>query len=99
MEAKAYVLNCYLEQGDYAFLPEGMLDELVTKILALDEAYMEQTGVNEGAEYDDDAAEAALCTQLKEAFPDFQMYLQRFTEDYLDFHEEYLESIGAIEWE
>ncbi|MDL2235728.1 hypothetical protein LJC07_06215 [Christensenellaceae bacterium OttesenSCG-928-L17] len=99
MEAKEYMLNKYREQGDYAFLPAGLLEEMVEKIQALDEAFMERSGVNNGAAYDDDAAASALFAGMKEAFAEYTMYLQRFTDDYLDYNEEYLESIGAIEWE
>lgn len=98
-DAYAYILEKLNAAGEYAFLPEGMLEEMLQKLLALDDAFMRDTGVQDGAEYDDDAALEALHQSMKEAYPQHAMYMLRLTEDYLDFNEDYLESIGAIEWE
>lgn len=98
-DAKSYLVARFIEQGDYTFLPEGLLEEMVEKLIALDEAFMRQSGVEEGAPYDDEAACAAIFEDMAKAFPAHRMYMMRITEDYLDFNEEYLESIGAIDWE
>ncbi len=98
-EEKTFVLNRFIEQGDYAFLPEGLLEEMVEKILVCNEAFMERSKVNEGAAYDDEAACEALHQDMIEAFAEYKMYMLRFTEDYLDYFEEYLESTGSIEWD
>ena len=97
-EARDYILEQYIKGGDYAFLPEGLLPKLLDTLMAYDEEFMESAGVNEGEEYDDEAASAWLFQKMTEAFPDYKMYMLRFTEDYLDYNEEYLNSIGAIEW-
>ena len=41
----------------------------------------------------------AAAEQLRAAYPEHKMYLMRFVEDYMDYYEDYLESIGAIDWE
>lgn len=98
-EAKAYLMDCFMKQGDYDFLPDGALNEMLEKLLALDEAFMARTGVDDGAVYDDEAAEEALLEGMQQEFPDFKMYMMRLVEDYLDYHEEYLLSVDGIEWE
>lgn len=98
-EAQTYILDHIKELGDYDFLPCDTLKEMVLKLSALDEEYMEQAGVNAGGEYDDNDALEYLAKALKAAYPDYEMYMHRLCEDYLDYNEEYLDSIGAIEWE
>ena len=51
------------------------------------------------SDYDDDAAYEALYADLQQRFPAYKMYAMRLSEDYLDFAEEYLVSVDAIEWE
>ncbi|MDD3920395.1 MAG: hypothetical protein PHO41_04390 [Eubacteriales bacterium] len=96
--AKEFILAKMKERADYSFMPEGKLSEIVEKLIQLDAEYMRVAGVDDGAEYDDDAAYEALFSGIAGAFPEYKMYCMRMTEDYLDCNEEYLESIGAIEW-
>lgn len=98
-DARAFILDKLEKAGEYAFLPGGRLGELLDKIITLDEAFMRATGVENGEAYDDEAAQEYLFNGMAEAFPEHRMYLMRFTEDYLDYNEDYLESIGAIDWE
>ena len=37
--------------------------------------------------------------KLQEAFPEQKMYAMRFVEDYMEYDEAYLESVGLIDWE
>ncbi|MBR0425470.1 MAG: hypothetical protein IJK01_05035 [Clostridia bacterium] len=97
--AKAFILNKFTEQGDFLILPSDVLDAMLTRVMALDEEFMEKSGVNDGAEYDDDAAFDALFETMTKEFPDQKMYCMRFVDDYLEYSEQYLDSIGAIEWE
>ena len=91
--AKEYILHCFREQGDFLIFGEARLTKMLDAILAFDAAFMEKSQVNEGAAYDD------LFAQMTAAFPEHKMYIMRFVEDYLDYNEQYLDSIGAIEWE
>lgn len=98
-KAREYILNQFREQGDFLILPADVLEAMLTRAMELDEAFMESSGVNDGAEYDDDAAFDALFEGLQKDFPDQKMYCMRFVDDYLEYSERYLDSIGAIEWE
>ena len=98
-DARAFILEKLTRAGEYAFLPGGMLEEMLDKIITLDEAFMRETGVEDGEAYDDEAAQDVLFQGMAKAFPDHKMYMMRFTEDYLDYNEDYLESIGAIDWD
>ena len=40
-----------------------------------------------------------LIAALQNKYPNYKMYAMRLAEDYLDFSEEYLVSVDAIEWE
>ena len=91
VDAKAFIANKFSEQGDFNILPKAVMD--------LDEAYMEQAGVNDGEVYDDDQAFEYMMTKLQDAFPEQKMYIMRFVEDYMEYDEAYLESVGLIEWE
>lgn len=98
IKARDYLIDHIGAQADYSFMPEGKLAEIVEKLMELDAAYMRVAGVNDGEEYDDDAAYEALFSGVSQAFPEYKMYTMKLTEDFLDGNEAYLESIGAIEW-
>ena len=98
-EIKAFALNKFREQGDFDILPAGVLEQLLDAVIKLDEAYMEEAGVNDGEVYDDDVAYDYFMEKLTALFPEQKMYLMRFVEDYMEYSEAYLESIGAIDWE
>ena len=100
VKAKEYIVAKFTEQGDFLQIvtPEE-LNGMVTAVMALDEQYMEQSGANEGAVYDDDAAFDYMNEQMAQKYPEHKMYMMRLVEDYMDYCEAYLDSIGAIEWE
>ena len=58
--ARAYILNCFVEQGDFLLFGEETIGKMLERTQALDEAFMETTGVNNGEFYDDDAADSPL---------------------------------------
>ena len=99
--ARKFVLGKFNEQGDYSFLKEGELENMVAAMQEMDEAYMNDSGVDEDGVcvYDDEAAFDHLFEGMKAKFPEYKMYCMRLAEDYMDYYEEYLESIGALEWE
>ena len=76
-----------------------MLDEIVAQLVATDDKYMQDNGIYDGGVYDEDEAYELLLACLRSKFPQYAMYAMRLTEDYMDFAEEYLASIDAIEWE
>lgn len=96
-EMKAYILNKFNVEGDFDFLKDGLMEELVDDMMAIDQSYLAKLG--EDDDYDDDDAYDLLYEGMQKKYPELKMYAMRLSEDYLDFSEEYLESVGAIEWE
>ena len=96
-EMKAYILNKFNVEGDFDFLKDGLMEELVDAMMAIDQNYLAKIG--EDDDYDDDDAYDLLYEGMQKKYPELKMYAMRLSEDYLDFSEEYLESVGAIEWE
>lgn len=97
--ARAYILAKFREQGDFLMLDGVDLDAMVACAQRAEQAYMERSGALDGGVYDDDEAFEQVQAALMAAFPEHKMYAMRFAEDYLDYSEDYLESIGLIEWE
>ena len=98
--ALSFILEKYLEKGDFPqVMDEETLSKMIGAALTYDEAFMSETGVDQGEVYDDDKAFDYLNSHLVSQFPDQKMYILRFVEDYMDYNELYLESIGAIEWD
>ena len=98
-EARAYIVNKFSEQRDFNILPKDVFEKMLDKVMELDEAFMAETGVNDGQVYDDDQAFEYMMKGLQEAFPEQKMYAMRFVEDYMEYDEAYLESAGLIDWE
>ena len=98
-DARAYIANKFAEQGDFNILPKDVFEKMLDKVMDLDEAFMAQTGVDDGAVYDDDQAFEYMMKELQGAFPEQKMYAMRFVEDYMEYDEAYLESVGLIDWE
>ena len=99
-EAKAYILGCFREQGDFSeIVDEKTLDEMVSAVMACDAAFMKQSGADEGAVYDDDEAYDYMHEKMSAQFAEHKMYMLRLVEDYMDYNERYLDSLGLIDWE
>ena len=98
-EARAYIANKFSEQGDFNILPKDVFEKMLDKVMELDEAFMAETGVNDGQVYDDDQAFEYMMKGLQEAFPEQKMYAMRFVDDYMEYDEAYLESAGLIDRE
>ena len=98
-DARAYIADKFAQQGDFNILSKDVFEKMLDKVMELDEAFMTETGVNDGAVYDDDQAFEYMMKRLQEAFPEQKMYAMRFVEDYMEYDEAYLESAGLIDWE
>ena len=96
---RSYIANRFMEQGDFNILSKDVFDGMLDKVMELDEAFMAEAGVNDGAVYDDDQAFDYMLEKLQAAFPEQKMYAMRFVEDYMEYSEAYLENAGLIEWE
>ena len=97
--AKKFIKQRFMEQGDFLILKEDVFDRMLDRIIELDESFMETSGANDGEIYDDEKAFDYLFAEMQKSFEEQKMYCMRFVEDYMDYSEAYLESIGAIEWE
>lgn len=97
--AKKFIKERFVAQGDFLIFKEEIFDAMLDRIVELDEEFMETSGVNDGEVYDDDKAFDYLFEGLQKSFEEQKMYCMRFVEDYMDYSEQYLESIGAIEWD
>ena len=98
-DARAYIADKFAQQGDFNILSKDVFEKMLDKVMELDEAFMTETGVNDGAVYDDDQAFEYMMKGLQEAFPEQKMYAMRFVDDYMEYDEAYLESAGLIDWE
>jgi len=96
--AKEYIINCFEKQGDFAFLGDK-LAPMVEELLQMDADYMERCNARPDSLYDDDEAFELFFEEMKKAHPDYKTYMMRLVEDYMDYTEQYMESIGAIEWD
>ena len=97
--AREFIAEKFQAQGDFSIIDDETFEKMLTRVQALDRAYMEQSGVDDGGVYDDDEAFEQVQAALMEAFPEHKMYAMRFAEDYLDYSEEYLEESGLIDWD
>lgn len=98
-EQSAFIARMFDEQGYADVMPRDRFDQMLAAALELDAAFMQKTGVDDGAVYDDDAAYEYLYEGLVRAYPEHRMYCMRFADDYMEYCERYLDSVGAIDWE
>ena len=98
-DARAFIAGKFAAQGDFNILPKDVFEKMLDKVMELDEAFMAEAGVDDGAVYDDDQAFDYMMEKLQTAFPEQKMYAMRFVEDYMEYDEAYLESVGLIDWE
>lgn len=99
IESKDYIIEKFRKEGDFDFLSDGDLERIVETLITADDKYMDEAGVYDGGVYDEDEAYGRLFETVSADFPEYKTYAMRLTEDYMDFAEEYLASIEAIEWE
>ena len=84
-EMKAYILNKFKNEGDFDFLKEGLMEELVDEMMSVDQAYLAK--LSEDDDYEDDDVYEMLIAALQNKYPNYKMYAMRLAEDYLDFSE------------
>ncbi len=96
-EAVAEIVRRFDAEGEYGFISAEDINGLVRGLIAIDMEYMDSLG--EDGVYDEEFIFEKLHSCAKEICPQHSAYMMRFAEDYMDFMEEYLVSIDAIEWE
>ena len=95
-EAREYIVNQFRKQGDFDFIKPADFDKMIDKLIELDTAYLEEIG---DEPYDEDVIYDRFYDALMKQQPELKTYLMRFMDDYMDFMEQYLVSVDAIEWE
>lgn len=98
MDGKAFILEKFNKDGDFSFIPNEELDAIVTLLISTDDQYMNDDEVYDGADYDEEKAFELLQKAVLTNYSQYKTYAMRLVEDYMDYVEEYLASIGAIEW-
>ena len=61
-EMKAYILNKFKNEGDFDFLKEGLMEELVDEMMSVDQAYLAK--LSEDDDYEDDDVYEMLIAAL-----------------------------------
>ena len=67
-EARRFIAEKFGAQGDFNILPKDVFEKMLDKVMALDEAFMAESGVNDGAVYDDDQAFEYMMKGLQAMF-------------------------------
>ena len=94
--AAEQIAGDFANEGDFDFMKEEERLDLVKKLAEVDFDYMDEIGDDV---YDEDVVYERLYAAAEQAYPQYKTYLMRFVDDYMDFMEQYLVSIGAVEWE
>ena len=98
-QARAFIAEKFRAQGDFSIIEEKTFEEMLDRVIALDEEFMTVSGVDDGGVYDDDAAYEFMHEKMMAAFPEHKMYMMRFVEDYMEYNEQYMDEAGLIDWE
>ena len=94
--AAARIKENFDNEGDFSFMKPEELEAVIGKLVEIDCAYMDEIG---DEPYDEDVIYDRLYAAANEALPQYKTYLMRLCDDYMDFMEQYLVSIDAVEWE
>ena len=95
-DAVRHIAEQFENEGDFDFVKQDEMEKLLTRLVSVDLAYMDEIGDDV---YDEDVVYERLYAAAEETCPRYKTYLMRFVDDYMDFMEQYLVSIGADEWE
>jgi len=68
-EMKAYILNKFKNEGDFDFLKEGLIEELVDEMMSVDQAYLAK--LSEDDDYEDDDVYEMLIAALQNKYPNY----------------------------
>lgn len=96
-QAKQYIAGKFKNQGDFDFIPEQEFSAMLDELIDIDSKYLDEIG--EDKPYDEDEVFDRMLAALNRKYPNYKTYLMRLVDDYMDFMEEYLVSIDAVEWE
>ena len=92
--AKDFIAGKFRNAGDFDFIPDEQLEEIISALVAIDDEYLRKI-----AEDDSPYVYEHMLKSVSSKFSRYQTYLMRLVDDYMDFMEQYLVSIDAVEWE
>jgi len=84
--------------GDFDFIPDEQLEEIISALVAIDDKYLRKIAEDDSP-YDEEYVYEHMLKSVSSKFSRYQTYLMRLVDDYMDFMEQYLVSIDAVEWE
>lgn len=95
-EARIFITEKFRNAGDFDFINDEDMADIIKLLLELDAAYLDEIGDDV---YDEEVIYERMMSSVNNRFDKYKTYLMRFVDDYMDFMEQYLVSIDAIEWE
>ena len=79
-------------------IPDEQLEEIISALVAIDDEYLRKIAEDDSP-YDEEYVYEHMLKSVSSKFSRYQTYLMRLVDDYMDFMEQYLVSIDAVEWE
>ena len=96
--AKDFIAGKFRNAGDFDFIPDEQLEEIISALVAMDDEYRRKIAEDDSP-YDEEYVYELMLKSVSSKFSRYQTYLMRLVDDYMDFMEQYLVSIDAVEWE
>lgn len=97
-EAKSFITDKFRNAGDFDFMNDEDMGAILSLLLSMDSEYLDE--IEEGDDvYDEEIIFDRMLAAVEKKFDKYKSYLMRFVDDYMDFMEQYLVSIDAIEWD
>ena len=96
--AKDFIAGKFRNAGDFDFIPDEQLEEIISALVAIDDEYLRKIAEDDSP-YDEEYVYEHTLKSVSSKFSRYQTYLMRLVDDYMDFMEQYLVSIDAVEWE
>ena len=94
--AKDFIAGKFRNAGD--FIPDEQLEEIISALVAIDDEYLRKIAEDDSP-YDEEYVYEHMLKSVSSKLSRYQTYLMRIVDDYMDFMEQYLVSIDAVEWE
>ena len=96
--AKDFIAGKFRNAGDFDFIPDEQLEEIISALVAIDDEYLRKIAEDDSP-YDEEYVYEHMLKSVSSKFRRYQTYLMSLVDDYMDFMEQYLVSIDAVEWE
>ena len=99
-QARAFIADKFKNQGDFDFMKDEELNGLINLLLGIDAIYLDEISQDDAeGVYDEEVVYERMLKAASIGYSQYKTYIMRFIDDYMDFMEQYLVSIDAMEWE